>query len=58
MSLYATNIDNPISRQNPIICILISILSFNGFFLIPSIINITIFPPSSGGNGRRFVTPK
>ena len=32
-------------------------LSFNGFLLIPSIIYITTFPPSNGGNGNRFVTP-
>lgn len=58
MSLYVTYIDNPISRQNPAICIAISIFSLIGFLLIHSNNNITIFPPSSGGNGRRFVTPK
>ena len=44
--------------QNPASWIFTSISSFNGFFLIPSISKITTFPPSSGGNGNRFVIPK
>ena len=43
--------------QKPASCILTSISSFNGFFLILSIKIITNFPPSNGGNGKRFVTP-
>lgn len=57
MSLYVTNIDNPISSTNPAICIPISVFCFSGFLLIASISNINIFPPSNGGNGNRFVTP-
>ena len=57
MSLYVTYKDIAISKQNPAICIPISMFSFIGFLLIASIIYITIFPPSSGGNGNRFVTP-
>ena len=43
ISLYVTYIDNPISKQNPAICIPISMFSFIGFLLIASINNITIF---------------
>lgn len=58
MSLYVTTILRPIKMQKPIICIFSSTFSFNGFFLIPSINKITTFPPSSGGNGNKLVTPK
>jgi len=57
ISLYVTNIDNPIISKNPAICIPISVLSFNGFLLIASINKSNIFPPSSGGKGKRLVTP-
>ena len=57
MSLYVTNIDRVIRIKNPADCSATSNFSLNGFLLIPSIINSTTFPPSSGGNGRRFVTP-
>lgn len=58
ISLYVTYIDNPISSVNPVICIAASMFSFSGFLLIASINNITIFPPSRGGNGSRFVIPR
>ena len=35
----------------------ISVFCFNGFFLIASINNRNIYPPSNGGNGNRFVIP-
>ena len=57
MSLYVTYIDNPINNTKPNICMLISVLSFKGFLLIASNNNKTNLPPSSGGNGNKFVTP-
>ena len=36
---------------------MVSNSSFIGFLLTPSINKIIIFPPSNGGNGKRFVTP-
>ena len=41
----------------PAICIFNDVSSFSGFLFINSIIYISIFPPSSGGIGIRFVIP-
>ena len=58
MSLYVTNIESAISNENPKSWIWISVFSLRGFFLIASIINKTIFPPSNAGIGNKFVIPK
>ena len=52
------HLDNAINILNPISCILSSISSFNGFLLTASINKNTIFPPSNGGNGNKFVIPR
>lgn len=57
ISLYVTKADKVSNKIIPTDWSIISNFLFNGLLIIPSTISNTFFPPSSGGNGSKFVTP-
>ena len=58
MSWNMTTIIKPISNTNPAVLIQASLSADNFFLKIASTSNNTVLPPSSAGNGNKFITPR